>query len=128
MKALPWSIAALVICTLGCGSRDARQQKNRISEPSWMARFGTAQAIQDADERDEALNSLALDAASDGRDDDAKKAIAEIRSAAKKDQAAQGAAITLAKKGKSDAAREVAKGIADEGTRGETLKKIAEFN
>jgi hypothetical protein len=127
MKALLWFCATVVICTAGCGSRDVPQQKTSIREPSWTDHFGTAQGIQDPDERDEAFNSLALDAAADGRDDLVKKAIAEIRSAGKKDQAAHGAAITLAKKGKGEAAREVAKGIADEGMREETLKKIAGF-
>ena len=125
MRALPWQCAAVVICVAGCGGRDAPQQKTIISEPSWAARFGTAQGIQDPDERDETLNRLALDAASDGRDDDVKKAVFGIRSVGKKDQAAHGAAITLAKQGKGEAAREVAKLIADERMRAEALQTIA---
>ena len=120
-------LCAVVLSAAGCGSRGAPRQNVIINEPSWAARFGTAKGIQEPGERDEALNSLALDAASDGHPDDVKKAIAEIRTVGKKDQAAHGASITLAKKGHAEAAKEVANGIADEGLREETLKMIAGF-
>jgi hypothetical protein len=116
-----------VACLAGCGSRSVPQQRPLPSEPSWGARFGKAQAIQDQDERDEALNSLALDAAADGRADDVKQAVAAIKAAGRKDQASHGAAVTLAKKGHGGAAKEVAQGIADEAMRAETLQKVAEF-
>jgi hypothetical protein len=120
-------VTAAVIFAAGCGGRNAPQQRAIISEPSWADRFNAAQRIQNPDEWDEAFNSLALDAATDGRYGDVQAAVGEIRSAEKRDQVARGAAITLAKKGYAAGARDVAKMIADKDARKETIKAIEEF-
>jgi len=74
--------------------------------------------------QDNALATVAENAAAAAEVDIAKKAVAKISHPVKKDKAAEGAALKLARAGKSAAAVEVAKMINDVRLRDNTLSKL----
>jgi hypothetical protein len=118
MRSLLLTILVVLVSALSVGCSADR------SPPDFQAQLDAALAINGPQARDNALATVAENAAAAAEVDIAKKAVAKISHPVKKDKAAEGAALKLARAGKSAAAVEVAKMINDVTLRDNTLSKL----
>lgn len=97
--------------------------KNR----EFAARIDSARSISTANTREQALKSVALDAATAGESEIAMRAIGCISLGETKDVTAGQCAVKLAELGRRTEADDIVRMIAHVETRNETLRKIAEL-
>ena len=96
--------------------QSAEQLKGRLDAASTMTNVA---------QRDDALSTIALDAADAGEGDIVKKALEGMSNVSKKNDTAYDAALKLSERGKTPAAVEVAKMISNTAKQNEALSKIA---
>jgi hypothetical protein len=119
-------IVASAVVLGGCG----KSQYEPFAVPNKRApaldkQLAEAQALQNANDRDDALARVARNAANSGDVHWAKQALQAISEWEIRDNAALAVAVRLFRGGKGDAAEEVARSIASSVVRDETLKLIA---
>ena len=117
LAAPAWTV---LLCGLGCSTEPAQ-----LAASPLKGKLDAAMAIRDGIKRDDALLKVAVDAASLGEVEVAKKAVQEIRDGIKHDDAAARCAVPLAEQGKTKEATTIANLIRDAVKRDDTLAKIA---
>jgi hypothetical protein len=117
---LPAAAWAVLLCGLGCTNESAQ-----LAASPLKGKLDAAMAIRDGIKRDDALMKVAVDAASMGEVEVARKAVQEIHDGIKHDEAAARCAVPLAEQGKTKEATTIANLIRDGLKRDDTLSKIA---
>ena len=117
-------ICALYI--LPCGCSEGTQRANDPSPSKWDAKFSSADSIRQTKVRDDAMKTLAKNAAEAGSHAVAIRALDNIRDVSNHDQAARDCAVALATNEHLEAARQIANKIRATKMRDETLKLIAQ--
>jgi len=109
-------------------SRAAREQAALSSlrtTPELKGRLEAAFAVQSSYTRDQLLEGIARDAASQGEAEVVKLTLSKLDSSYTRDRLAEEAALRLAEKGYNQGATEVARVISSSFTRDQVLEKIA---
>jgi hypothetical protein len=118
-------VAVALLAPAGCQGRPAPAPVDAAAAPSsYAGRLEAALSISNVGTRDEALATLALDAAGGGDAASADAAIDGISNVGLRDQTAADAAARLAKSGKEGAVA-IARRIGNVGLRDDTLARIA---
>jgi len=117
LAAAPWVV---LLCGLGCSTEPAQ-----LAASPLKGKLDAAMAIRDGIKHDDALLKVAVDAASVGEVEVAKKAVQEIHDGIKHDDAAARSAVSLAEQGKTKEATAIANLIHDGVKRDDTLSKVA---
>lgn len=112
-----WTV---LLCGLGCSTEPAQ-----LATSPLKGKLDAAMAIRDGIKHDDALLKVAVDAASVGEVEVAKKAVQEILDGIKHDDAAARSAVSLAEQGKTKEATAIANLIHDGVKRDDTLAKVA---
>ena len=113
--------AAAAIVTAGC----AQGPKGPVGPDQLVGRLNAALSVTSSSQRDDALKSVAEDAADAGAADIVKRAVGGITSSNNRDDAAYTCAIKLADRGDTQAASDVAKMITSSSKQNDALAKIA---
>jgi hypothetical protein len=111
-------------CVLDIYSKQVESESDRESH-EFATRLDAAMGVQDVTKRDDALARVARDAAKRGRVGVVKRALTEMSVLEKHDATASEAALTLAGVNTGEDAVPVAKTIANQSLRDDTLAKIA---
>jgi hypothetical protein len=117
-------LCGLLLCPmllLGCDQRP----REPASPEELKGRLDAALSMRNVADRNDALASVARDAAAAGDGDMVKRALGPINNTSRKDEAAAACALKLAEIGKSQVAVEVAKTIHNSPLQNETLGRIA---
>lgn len=121
MNARCWLLFLGSLVLLGCGGGT----KQPATPEQLKGRLDAASAMSDIGKRNEALATLAQEAADAGETEVTNRALDQILDLGQKNSAAYSCALKLAEGGKTQVAVEVAKKITDLGKRNDALGRIA---
>jgi hypothetical protein len=121
--------STILMCALYILPYSCSKGTQRASDPSrskWDAKFSAADGIRETKVRDDAMKTVAKNAAAAGSHAVVIRALDNIRDMRGQDQASRDCAVTLATNGHVEVARQIANKIRETRMRDETLKLIAQ--